>query len=359
MSTDQLPSPSILVDTQALDANIQSMQKACDDAGVELWPHVKTHKMVPVLKRQLDAGAAGATCAKVGEAEALLKSGVRQIFVAHSLVDKRLAPRLSKLAATLDRLVLAVSSQVHFTALEALLKEAKLRVNVLMAVDTGLNREGMRDLEAAKELSRTIRSSDYMELVGLYTHEGQSYFASSPQEADKVADRAHEQLLLFSDALDGLPLWPGCSVTAAHMAGKERVRVVRPGSYVFSDLYLLEAVGAPGLHQAALTILATVIDRPTEEMALIDAGSKIFSSDKFAGTLSGRCLEEPSIVVNRLSEEHGFLEGEGVRRLELGQRLRFVPAHVCPVVNLTDRVQLVDQGQVLDTWEVDARGRSD
>ena len=95
---DALQTPSILVDRPRLDANIHSMQAECDKHGIELRPHIKTHKMVAVARKQLEAGARGLTCAKLGEAEAMLHSGVRNIFVAHSLVDSRQAPRITALA---------------------------------------------------------------------------------------------------------------------------------------------------------------------------------------------------------------------------------------------------------------------
>lgn len=356
----ELASPAILIDADAMERNLRGMQEICDSAGVELWPHIKTHKMVPVLRRQLDLGAAGATCAKLGEAEAMLASGVRRIFIANSLVDLRCAPRLCALAAQLDQLILAVTSGFHFDALETVLTEADLRLPVLLAVDTGLGREGARGPEAAARLAVRIRGSARMELIGLYTHEGHAYKSGSTGESAAVGARVHQLMMEYAGAVGGeLPIWPGCSVTAAFLARQVGVKAVRPGSYVFGDLFLAEVSAVMPMSDVALTVLATVIDRPENGLALIDAGSKVFSSDKTGGGLTARCVEFPGIVVNRLSEEHGFLSGPGVDELPLGRRLRFIPAHVCPVVNLASRVHLVRDQDVLATWTVDARGRSD
>lgn len=359
-SLAELVSPAVLIDADPLDRNLRGMQEVCDSAGVELWPHIKTHKLVPVLRRQLELGAIGATCAKIGEAEAMLGSGVRRIFIAHSLVDLRHAPRLRALAGQLDQLILAVTGDTHFDALEVLLAEADLNVPVLLAVDTGLGREGARGPEAAARLAARIRQSSRMELAGLYTHEGHAYKSASSEEAVAVASRVHQMMVDHAGAVGGEPpIWPGCSVTAAFMARQVGVKAVRPGSYVFGDLFLAEVSGVMSMSDVALTILATVVDRPEKGLALIDAGSKVFSSDKTAGGLTARCVEFPGIVVNRLSEEHGFLSGPGVDELPLGRRLRFLPAHVCPVVNLASQVHLVRGQEVLATWMVDARGRSD
>ena len=362
MFTDlaQIPSPAVLIDADAMEKNLRRMQGACDAGGVELWPHIKTHKMIPILHRQLELGAKGATCAKIGEAEALLPSGVRRIFIANSLADLRQAPRLKALQTKLDQLILAVTSEPHFEALEKILSAANISVPVLMAVDTGLGREGARSLQQAAELAANIRKCSHMQLLGLYTHEGQSYGASSMKEAGEYAARVHAKLQEFVEAVGGnLELWPGCSVTAAIMAGRPGIKAVRPGSYVFGDLALTETTGLMAFNEAALTILATVVDRPEENLALVDAGSKVFSSDKTPKGITGRCQDFPDLTVIRCNEEHGYMIGEGVNNLQIGQRLRIQPAHVCTVVNLANHVRLVRGNQILETWPVDARGRSD
>ncbi|MFZ4682393.1 MAG: alanine racemase [Terrimicrobiaceae bacterium] len=355
-----LVSPAVVIDAGLLEKNLRAMQSVCDAAGTELWPHIKTHKMVPILRRQLELGAVGATFAKLGEAEALLPSGVRQVFIAHSLVDLAKAPRLRALHGKLDRLILAVTSSRQCDALERLLEAANITVPVLLAVDTGLHREGTRDPAEAAAVAEKIRRSSRQELIGFYTHEGHAYGASSPANAAEAADRVYEILVRVREEVGGgLSLWPGCSVTAALLAGRHFVQAVRPGGYVFGDLALAETTGVTAAKDVALTVLATVVDRPDNSLALIDAGSKVFSGDKTPSGLSGRCLEFPALTVSRVNEEHGYVTGDGVDQLEIGQRLRFLPAHVCPVVNLTDRVHVVEDGVVRETWPVDARGRSD
>jgi len=355
----ELESPSVVIDADRMEHNLRAMQAVCDACGVELWPHIKTHKLVPILRRQLELGARGATCAKLGEAEAMLPSGVRRVFIAHSLVDLAKAKRLRALADQLDELILAVTSQAHYQALERLLEAADLRVAVLLAVDTGLHREGTRDPAHTARLAGRIRQSSRMRLAGLYTHEGQTYGAQSPEEVDARADEIHRLLSEHAEAAGGLPLWPGCSVTASRMAGKAGVKAVRPGGYVFGDLSLSHGVKTTSFANNALSILATVVDRPEAGLALIDAGSKVFSGDKTADGLSGRCLEDPEMVVRRVNEEHGYLAGGKVDVLVPGDRLRFVPAHVCPVVNLSSEVAVTRGDQVIARWPVDARGRSD
>lgn len=335
------------------------MQELCAARGTALWPHIKTHKLVPILRRQLDLGAAGATCAKVGEAEAMLPSGVRRIFIAHSLVQKNLAPRLRALSTQLDELILAVTSEAHAAALEELLTAAELALPVLLAVDTGLGREGVRSNEAALATAARIRRSSCMVLAGLYTHEGHAY-SSNPAELDALADRVHAIMVERAAAVGGEPpLWPGCSVTATRLAGRAGVKTVRPGSYVFGDLSLVETTKVMPRDRFAATVLATVLDRPEPGLALIDAGSKVLSGDRTAEGIYARDATGARWEVRRVSEEHGFVTGEDADALTIGQRVSLLPAHVCPVMNLASRVRVVENGAIVETWPVDARGRSD
>lgn len=359
MKIDDLETPVVLVDEQRMDNNLRAMQEICTETGVELWPHVKTHKMVEVLRRQLALGATGMTCAKIGEAEALLPSGVKKIFVAHSLVDPRKATRLKNLAAQLDELILAVTSAGQFELLEKLLAQVSLKVSVLLAVDTGLNREGTRTPEEAVALHGKITDSEWMTFRGLYTHEGHSYGSENPDAAEVTAERVHARLMESAGAIGGeVPLWPGCSVTAALMAGKPGVVAVRPGAYVFNDLALCESTGIHNFDRAAVTVLVTVVDKPSADLALIDAGTKVFSSDKSRLGVSGRELTLRSIVMERGNEEHGYLRGEALDQIAIGQRLRFVPAHICTVINLASTVQVIRGEEVIAQWNVEARGCS-
>ena len=358
---DELFTPSILVFEDRLEINLQRMQSACDEAGIDLRPHIKTHKLVPVARRQIELGAKGLTCAKLGEAEAMLPSGVREIFLAHSLVDHRQAPRIAALAEQLDELRLAVTSEAHLEALISLIHNVGLKLPVMLAIDTGLNREGIRALESAQRIASRIDAEPLLELTGFYTHEGQFYGKDhSNRTSDVETLLAH--ICGVRDTINpALPVWPGCSVsvTAVTQQANGRVQAVRPGAYVFGDLSLTQNADVMPWDHVALQVLATVVDKPTSDLALIDAGSKTFSSDRAREGISALAADGRDIAVVAVNEEHGYVRGEDVAQLQVGERILFVPAHVCTVVNLADEVKVITTDQTIrTTWPIDARGKN-
>lgn len=352
-----MATPAVIIDIDRMRKNIQRMQDHCNAHGVQLWPHIKTHKMIEVARMQIEAGATGLTCAKLGEAEALLPSGVRRVFIAHSLVDPLAAPRIKALASQLDELVLAVTSPKQAPYLEKVLAAADCKLPVMLAIDSGLHREGVRGEEQAIETAKMIHSLPHMHLKGIYTHEG-FFYGMEEDKQEAAIDALHQLLLRVREKIDpSLELWPGCSVTARRMATKPGITAVRPGAYPFGDLALAHTLSEMQWDDVALTVHACVVDQPEAGLALIDAGSKVFSSDKAKDGIGGMALDRRDINVVRCNEEHGYLGGKDVDQLTIGGKLRFIPAHVCTVVNLTDSVLVCSGDAVVDKWKVDARGK--
>ncbi|MDR3710936.1 MAG: alanine racemase [Capsulimonadaceae bacterium] len=352
-----LPTPRLIIDEAKLRANIARMQGQCDANGVALWPHIKTHKCLEIARMQLDAGASGLVCAKLGEAEVMLASGVRRIFLAYQLVDPETqAGRLRALADALDTLIVAATSFVQAEALGRVLDRAGITLPVLMAVDTGLGREGVRGLQSAQATAAVIQAHPRMRLMGLYSHEGQAY--SEGVDRQMAAQHCVESLAAVRDAIDpALTLWPGCSVTADLAAALPGVHAVRPGTYVFGDLWLSRLTGQMSIAETALSVLTTVVDRPEPGLAFVDGGSKSFSSDKTPEGVFASPADERDFHITRVSEEHGWVTGRQVNELQIGDRVAWTPAHVCPVVNLADTLTVVNEGIVTSEWKVAARGK--
>lgn len=350
-------SPAVVVCEEIVRTNIARMQRCADKNGVDLWPHVKTHKMVEIARWQLEAGATGLTCAKLSEAEHLLPSGVRRLFLASGLVDVRLAQRIRELSGRIDQLIVSVTGTAMIDALERVLKAAGLRqVPAMLAVDTGLDREGVRSVEEAIDAARRIDHSTELVLHGFFTHEGFVY-GQKNIDVDSVAARVFERLDDVRRAVNPeLPIWPGCSVTAWKMAAIKGVEAIRPGAYVFGDLMLAEVARVMPEEAVAARVVATVVDKPRPGLALIDAGSKVFGLDRTPEGIHARAFGGGELEVHRCSEEHGFLRGSCVDSLSVGERIAFIPAHICPVVNLASRVAFCRAGEFERWVDVDARG---
>ncbi len=351
----KLETPGILLDVPALDANIDSMASVCRQNGVALRPHIKTHKSVEIARRQLAAGAVGLTCAKLSEALALLPSGVRSIFLAHSLVSPHKADKLRQLASQLDELIVAVTSLGQAEALEKILISIDLKLPCLIAIDTGLGREGVRNDSDFSRVFQFVEDSDYFTYRGLYTHEGFNYANTRPEIESGIADTAGKLRHYRSLAGKG-ELWPGSSPTAELMAAQPDITGIRPGAYVFGDLSLTLQTEAMDWNSLATAVITTVVDRPEPSIALIDAGSKVFAMDRRPPRPHAIPLDGRDFGVTKLSEEHGIITGPDVDSLQIGDVLVMVPSHICPVINLSSNLYWWEADDTVTTRPIEGRG---
>lgn len=353
---EAVDTPVLIADWEQVRANVAKMAARCREAGVALMPHMKTHKSVAVARLQLEAGAVGLTCAKPSEAMAMLPSGVRKIFLAHSLASRRKIDLLRQLAAQLDELIVAATSVSHAARLARLIEETGFVLPCLLAFDTGLDREGARDLEDLAKMKKIVDAAPSLAFRGIYSHEGHGYMTSPDRIAAEVRTAAGRLRSAKAFLGEEGELWPGCSVTAFAMAEESGITGVRPGAYVFGDLLLTRITRAMPEKAAALVVAATVVDKPREGLALIDAGSKVFSSDRLGDKPMALPLDGRAFGLTRLSEEHGFLTGEQVDELNVGEVVALIPWHVCPVVNLMGRMLAWEPDRPLREIDVEARG---
>lgn len=358
MTIHDLDTPVLLCDLDITERNLRAMQAACDAGGTALRPHIKTHKVPEIARWQLDLGAQGLTVAKLGEAEVMLDAaGCDDLFIAYSLVG---APKYARLKKLLDRADVRVSvvSEAQARLLSAGLDGAQVKVR--LNVDTGLHRDGMT-ADAAIEAGQRIASLPGLELVGVFSHEGQAHAA--PEGIETSGERAADQLIEVAAALRlaGVAcdeVAPGATPTARHLAGYPGVTEVRPGTYLFNDMMCKEHMGL-SVDDCAVRVICTVVDLPEPGRAIIDGGSKTFFNDQCAEWGRAMCVEYPELRLEKCSEEHGHVEwrGEGDVPVRLGDRLTWIPTHVCPVVNLHDELVAVRGEQVETTFRIAARGK--
>jgi D-serine deaminase-like pyridoxal phosphate-dependent protein len=350
---DEIETPAVVVDTTRLERNLERMQVAAAGAGVVLRPHAKTHKCLEVGRRQLARGAAGLTVATLAEAETFVGDGCPSVFIAYPLWAGP-GTRPARLAALRERAELRVG--VDSAAAAEALAAAVPGTRVLIEVDSGQHRSGV-PVSQVTELAATCRALG-LEVIGAFTHPGHAY--AKPDLATVAAAAADERAVLAAAgaALDGLtdnaPVLSGGSTPTAEAGVAAPLTEVRPGTYVFGDRQQL-ALAGPGQDDIALVVAARVVSAPRPGEAILDCGSKSLSSDR-AGWLKGYglILEAPEATIVSLSEEHAVVRGD-TAALRIGDLVRVIPNHVCPVVNLASELLTADGDKLTGRWRVTAR----
>ncbi|AJY46302.1 alanine racemase [Martelella endophytica] len=347
MKIEDLDTPVPVIDRAVAEANLKRMQDYCDAHGLRLRPHIKTHKSIAMAKRQLALGATGITCQKLGEAEVMADAGIEDILISYPLIGPIKARRLAALAGR-ARMTVAIDSDVALETVAAAAAEAGRGIAVLIEFDSGLGRTGVTSVEAALALAEKAAVTPGVTFAGLMTYPANENTVTFVNVARPA----------FAAAGLPIPMVSGGGTPAAfHLHELGVIDEVRVGTYIYNDRMMMGA-GHARLADCALDILATVISRPTPDRAIIDAGSKSLTSDPAGagGPGHGLIRAYPDAIVERLTEEHGMVDLSAcAKKPEIGERVRIVPNHVCPVVNLHDWVFVVD-GDDVEEWPVDARG---
>jgi len=352
MPFESLDSPCVLIDLPKVEANIARAQAFADTRGLKLRPHIKTHKLARFARRQVELGAVGITCQKLGEAEVMADAGLKDIFLPYNILGES---KLARLKALAERVRLSVTADSAFTVagLARTFGGAAQAMPVLVECDTGMGRCGVQNAEEALALAGLIAASPGLIFAGLMT-----YPAAGKVEANAAWLAAAVDLLTQK----GLPpkiVSSGGTPDFWRAAEAAVVTEYRPGTYIYLDRYQV-AKGVGTLEDCALTVLATVVSRPTPDRAIIDAGSKALSSDTLGLDGFGFVREYPDAIIRSLSEEHGVIDlTASTKSPEIGERVRIVPNHACVVSNLFDTVALISGDGVIEVTPVTARGRVD
>lgn len=358
---DDLDTPVVLVDHGRMLSNIARMHEQLCARGVVVRPHVKTHKIPQIARLQRDAGARGITVATIGEAEVFADHGFDDIFIAYPLwITARAAVRLRAISAR-AKVMFGVDSAEGIAAAAAHLASAARDVSVMIEVDSGHHRSGVRPADVGS-IASAARSRG-LDVAGVFTFPGHSY---APGHAEEAARQEREALAEAARSLADagwVDVWiSGGSTPSVLATPAGAVSELRPGVYVFGDAQQVE-LGHHALDEVALTVLSTVVSRSEDgdqRRVILDAGSKILGSDRPAYVSGfGRILEHPAARIAALSEHHATVVfPDDVALPELGSRLRVIPNHVCLVPNLVDEVVVVRDGAVGERWPVAARGRN-
>ena len=356
-----LETPAPVVDLDILTHNLDAMASYSTLHGLELRPHVKTHKSPRLAADQVRMGASGLTCATPREME-VMSDVSRDLLLAYPPIGAAKLARLMTLPREV-RLTVAVDS---VTAIEQLASTARIvdrEIGVYIELDLGMHRVGVATAQEALELVRMVWRSPPLRYTGVAFYPG--HIREPLNEQGPKLERLSADLALVLRTLEREGLAPnvvsgGSTPAAWRMHEIPGLTEVRPGTYVYNDR-TTAALGACSWDDCALTVLATVVSTAVPGQAVIDAGTKSLGREPMRGTEGegvGALLDRPDVVVSRLSEEHGILDiSKTDWRPEVGDLVRVVPNHVCIVVHLNDEIHGV-RGDVVETsWPVSARGR--
>jgi D-serine deaminase-like pyridoxal phosphate-dependent protein len=359
MALADVDTPALILDLDAFERNLDRMDASLKDRGIKLRPHAKSHKCPEIAKRQIARGAVGVCCQKVSEAEAMVEGGVSDVLIANEVVG---APKLKLLVALAKRARVAVCADDsgNVTALDEAARAAGVRLDVLVEVNVGANRCGVASGEPALRLAQAISRSRNLRFAGLQAYQGAAQHLRKVEERRAAIEAAcahvRETVELLEDARIACERVTGAG-TGTYMfeAVSGVYHELQAGSYIFMDVdYAKNDWTESGIprFEHSLFVWATVMSRAAPERAVVDAGLKASSVD------SGmpRVAELEGVEYVKASDEHGVLKLNGSVRLSVGDKLKLIPGHCDPTVNLYDQYVCVRNGRVESLWPITARG---
>jgi D-serine deaminase-like pyridoxal phosphate-dependent protein len=348
-AVSDLDTPAVTVRLDIMEDNIRRVQAHLARHGLANRPHIKTHKVPALGKLQMQAGAVGITCQKLGEVEVFAEAGVADdVLLTYNILGAQKTDRLMALARRLERLAVVLDNEIVARGLSEAAGRHGVEVPFLIECDTGFGRNGVQTPEAALDLARTAMKLPRLRFEGLMT----------------FPNREPGTRLFFEHALERFKR-AGIPVPVVSGGGTPAIFTVqtlpmltehRAGTYIFNDVMVVHS-GTATWDNCAMRVRVTVVSRPTDTRAVIDAGTKVLTSDQYTVTGYGHVLEYPDAVVTNLSEEHGIVDLAACgARPAVGDVVHVVPNHCCVVSNMVDELYGVRGDVVEAVWPVAARG---
>jgi len=358
MPLTDVDTPALVLDLDAFEDNLQTMRNAVRGSGSRLRPHAKSHKCPEIARRQLAAGAVGICCQKVSEAEAFVDAGIRDILIANEVVGAAKVRRVAQLARR-ARIAVCVDDPRNVSELSAAADALGVVIDVLVEIDVGANRCGVAPGEPAVQLVRAVKAAPYLHFAGLHAYHGPAQHVRDPRERQSAIEQAAQLVRGTRDALARYNI--ACeTITGAGTgtflfeATSRIYNEIQPGSYIFMDADYAKNdwTGFPRFRQS-LHVLTTVMSTTASGRVVVDAGLKASSVDSGMPQVAGW----PGLDYMRPSDEHGVVNvAPGAKAPALGERLRLVPGHCDPTVNLYDHIVAARGDRVEAVWQISARG---
>ncbi|MGI6368260.1 MAG: DSD1 family PLP-dependent enzyme [Anaerolineae bacterium] len=345
--------PALCIDLPALDRNIARMASFLGDGPTRVRPHSKTHKCPTIAWKQLEAGAIGITCAKLGEAEAMASAGIKDILIANQVIGSTKIRRLIGLAAD-TRIMVAVEAAENARELSEAAVASGRTLRTLIEVDTGMGRCGVLPGEETIALARLMSSLPGLQLEGIMGYEGHAVMVPDGDARRATAHASMALLIQTRDDLlaDGIPVpivSAGGSGTYNITGRYPGVTEIQAGSYATMDARYATIIPE---FEHALTLVAQVISVRGDK-AVIDAGLKALTPEFGKQPV----IQPTGWTMEKQSEEHSTLSRQDGPALKPGDKVELIPSHGCTTINLYDAYHVLDGGRVVALWPIAGRGK--
>ncbi|MEQ1881099.1 MAG: DSD1 family PLP-dependent enzyme, partial [Burkholderiales bacterium] len=360
MPLSEVDTPALLLDLDAFESNLDTLSSTLAGHKVRVRPHSKSHKCPEIALRQMARGAVGVCCQKVSEAEAMVEGGVMNVLIANEVIGAQKISRLATLAGH-SRVSVCVDNAQNVADLETAARSAGVKIDVLVEIDVGAHRCGVLPGRPVVELATRIAAARNLRFSGIHAYQGAAQHVRTPAERRAAIEEAVRQVKLSIDLLHE----QGLHVEVVTGAGTGTYLLeaasgvyneIQPGSYIFMDADYGRNLGEDGkpvkVFQQSLFVWSTVMSHPIASRAVVDAGLKALSVD------SGMPLvaDLQGVEYLKASDEHGVLRLPAGTQVALGDKIRLIPGHCDPTVNLYDWIIGVRGNRVESVWPITARG---
>lgn len=349
----EVTTPALLLDLDVARRNTDTMARRFEDLPAKLRPHIKVHKSVELARMAIDAGAVGVACATSWEAVVMARAGIADVLIANQVVQRDRVAVVAELARE-ERITVAVDDLRNVEQLSRSAGRASSQLEILIELDVGMGRCGVRTQEAALPLAERIAELPNLRLRGLQAYEGHCMLEPDREKRIRDASEANEKAVAAADFLAGhghpcADISGGGTGTYFITGAHPRITEVQAGSYVLLDCFHANLV--PGGFEVAMTVLGTVISRQGNTVVL-DCGRKAVGIDFVTPPL----VKYPEAEIRYYAEEHCLADFRGPPPLDLGDTAEVMAGYGPTTVNLHEVFHVIEDGVVTDVWPVNPRG---
>ncbi len=343
-TVNELETPSVLIDLNLMEHNISVMQSRCDELGINFRPHIKTHKIPDIARRQVEAGAAGIACQKVSEAEVFAAAGFRDIQIPYNILGRRKTRRLATLAKQVH-VTVTVDSKAVIDGIAEAAQEVGSTIGMMVELVSLGERTGTSPAHAL-ELAQHILATDNLRFTGVMVYPSEA--AARPRLLQTL-----DLLKSAGIAVETISGGGSGAIGDAHLLPE--LTELRVGTYIFWDWNSV-AADYTSFDKCAMRVRATVVSANDPCRVILDSGSKAIQSETVDGQV-GYIVEYPAARLHKVNEEHAYVDCSACASAPaVGEIVHIIPVHTCVVTNLHNQIYGVRGDQIEITWDVAARG---